>query len=229
MKISIIHPSRGRAERAFETFKRWTANPCCEFEYILSLDTSDRMQSKYYELFTDSGVRIIVSQNRSAIDAINNASYIADGDIFIQIAEDFDCPDAWGKKIIDAVGDKKDWIMKTNDGIQDWIITLPIMDREYYNRFGYIYFTEFLHMFCDTQLTCVADMTARKIEADITFTHNHYSTGRSEKDAISQKADGTWEQGKKLFIENFKRGFDLKETPGKIESQVYWDWIKGEL
>ena len=84
-------------------------------------------------------------------------------------------------------------------------------------------------MFCDTELSCVADLTGRKIEANIPFVHNHYSIGKSEKDEVSIKADKTWGQGEKLFIERYKKNFDLKETPGRIESPEYLNWIKNKL
>lgn len=173
--------------------------------------------------------KILRYENRSAVDAINNAAKIAKGDILIVLSDDFDCPDNWGAQIIEATQGKTDWILKTPDGIQDWIITMPIMDRAYYNRFGYVYYPEYLHMFCDTELSCVADLTARKIEANIPFQHNHYSTGRGQKDEVSIKADKTWDQGEKLFIERYKKNFGLIDPPGKIQSQTYMNWIKQKI
>ena len=227
MKISLIHPSRSRPIKAIEASHRWISKAGCDVEYILSLDESDPMLDKYHNIAVVSNM--IVNDNRSAIDAINNAAKVATGDIFVQMADDFDCPDNWALKIIEATKGQTDWILKTKDGIQDWIITLPIMDRVYYNRFGYIYYPEYLHMFCDTELSCVADLTGRKITADITFTHNHYSTGRFKKDAVSDKADATWGQGERLFLERYKQNFGLIDPPGRIQSPEYLNWIKGKL
>lgn len=244
--ISILHPSRGRPKQAYETATKWLANAGCDVEYVLSLDADDT--SKYHDHFPpifeglylpfhakdkseDIFTNIQINKNRSAIDAINQAAKISTGNILIQIADDFDCPPLWGKQIIDATQGKTDWIMKTPDGIQDWIITLPIMDRAYYNRFGYVYYWDYLHMFCDTEMTCVADLTGRKITADIPFVHNHYSVGKSPKDAINDKADATWNQGERLFLERYKRNFDLplKDLQGRITNQGYLNWINGKL
>ncbi len=219
--ISILHPSRGRRQKAHDTAIKWLNNCGADCEYILSLDEDDH---KNYDGLWHG--QVIVNKNRSAVDAINNAAKVATGNILIVVS---DAPPLWGKQILDATQGKEDWILKTPDGIQKWIITMPIMDRAYYNRFGYIYYPEYLHMFCDTELTCVADYTSRKIYADIPFVHDHYSTGRNQRDEVSIKADKTWAQGEKLFLERYKKNFDLKETPGRIESHEYLNWIKNKI
>lgn len=229
--ISIIHPSRGRPEQGLKTFNKWITwivRYGIEYEYILSLDMDDPYNYQYALGFTGGVCCIMYKSNRSAIDAINNAAKVAKGDILIQIADDFDCPQDWGKQIIEATKGKTDWILKTPDGIQPWIITLPIMDRAYYNRFGYIYHPGYLHMFCDTELTCVADLTGRKITANIPFKHNHYSVGGAVKDAISERADKTWEQGEKLFLSRYRQNFGLTDMPGRIQDQGMLNWIKSK-
>jgi|SRR6478609_921761 len=229
--ISILHPSRSRPQRAYETARKWLDNAGADCEYILSIDIDDNCNA-YDNLFNhrlcSSTIRT-KQKNRSAIDAINHAAKISTGDILLVLSDDFDCPPLWGKKILDVVHGKTDWILKTPDGIQGWIITMPIMDRVYYNRFGYIYFPDYLHMFCDTELSCVADLTGRKIEANIQFVHNHYSTGKGEKDAISERADKTWAQGEKLFLQRYKENFGLVNPPGRITNQNYLNWINQKL
>ena len=235
-KISLIHPSRGRPQKAFEAFSKWLDKSEDTFEYILSLDSDEPTNtpngsSQYLTLFNSrySNHRVIVNNNRSAVDAINNAAKAATGEIIIQMADDFECPVHWDEQIRQAVEGKTDWIMKTPNGIQSWTITLPIMDRAYYNRFGYIYYPEYLHMFCDTELSCVADLTGRRIECNIPFRHNHYSVTKTTPDEVSRKADSTWIQGEKLFLERYRRNFDLVNPPGRITSKEYLNWIKGKL
>lgn len=222
--ISLLLPSRSRAQRAQETARKWLDNAGCDIEFILSIDIDDPQKKDYYNSFFLKS-KIVCDSNRSAIDAINRAAKMATGNIIVQIAEDFDCTPLWGRKILEATQGKRDWILKTQDGIQKWIITLPIMDRAYYNRFGYVYHPDYLHMFCDTELSCVADLTGRKIESDILFPHNHYSTGKTQKDAIGEKADKTWEQGERTFIKRYKENFGLTETVGRIKDQNMINWI----
>lgn len=225
--ISIIHPSRSRARQAEATARKWLDNAGCDVEHILSIDFSDPNKKDYYNSYFLS-MGVVCKNNLSAVGAINEGAKQAQGNILIVLSDDFDCPPLWGKKILDATEGKKDWILKTPDGIQKWIITMPIMDRTYYERFNYIYHPDYLHMFCDTELTCVADLTGRKIEANIPFTHNHYSTGKTPQDEVSRRADASWNHGEKLFIEREKRNFDLplKDLKGKIQNQDYLNWMR---
>lgn len=224
MKISLLHPSRSRPLQALATYKNFVNNAGVDVEYILSIDSTEPHKMAYI----NNNINFIVNDNRSAIDAINNAAKVSTGDILIVMSDDFHAPLDWGKKIIEATKGKTDWIAKTPDGIQKWIITMPIMDRVYYNRFGYIYHPEYLHMFCDTELTCVADLTGRKIVIDIPFVHNHYSTGRSQKDEVSVKADTTWNQGESLFINRAKNKFGIANATGKITEVEYINWMKSK-
>lgn len=235
--ISLIHPSRGRADKAHAAATFWISQAGVNIDYILSIDQDDSELHKYQlwfellrEVYTEKGhrLRICVNKNRSAVGAINYGAKFSECNMLVVMSDDFEAPENWGKKLLDRTYNKFDWIAKTPDGIQKWIITLPIMDRAYYKRFGYIYHPGYLHMFCDTEITCVADLTGRKITLDITFTHNHYSTGKTPKDEVSIRADKTWNQGEALFIERAKRKFDLKETPGKITSPDYINWMRNK-
>jgi glycosyltransferase involved in cell wall biosynthesis len=221
--ISLIHPSRGRPEKAFETALKWISTAGVPVEYILSIDSDDTLIYEYQKKFLTKNK--VIHSNRSAVDAINNAAKISTGNIIIVMSDDFDCPDEWGIKLVNATEGKKDWIAKTPDGVQKWIITLPIMDRLYYDRFGYVYNPNYLHMFCDTEMTCVADLLDRKIHLNIPFIHNHYSTGKSKKDEINERADKTWSQGENVFINRARENFGIKNPVGKIQDPGYVNWI----
>jgi len=222
-KISLIHPSRSRSSKAIEVAKRWIAQAGEQVEYILSIDSDDPEKALYYHLFL--GRRIICKDNRSAIDAINNAAKEATGDIFVVVSDDFDCPSQWATSLLRCVEGRTDWIAKTNDGIQRWIITLPIMDRAYYDRFGYIYHPDYMHMFCDTHMTAVADLIGRKINLELRFPHNHYSVGKSDRDDINIRADKTWGQGEYTFMKHYRNNFGLVDPPGRITDQNFLNWV----
>jgi glycosyltransferase involved in cell wall biosynthesis len=231
MKISILHPSRSRPDRSMDTIKKWIANSVTDIEIIISLDTDDPYLDRYNAILWPSFTQVIHNVNKSAIDAINKAAEVATGDIFIVVSDDTDCPQEWDQKILNATEGQTDWIAKCPDGIQKWIITMPIMDRAYYNRFKYVYYPGFQHLFCDTFMTCVADLLARRIDLQIPFTHLHHSVGKSVKDALNDRTDATWEQGQKLFIELAKMNFLLspKEVKGRITDQGILNWMKGRV
>jgi len=231
--ITIIHPSRSRPKIAYETALKWIERiglPETEFEYILSLDNDDPELWNYKNHFPCLNFTIFRGDNRSAIDAINFPAKFYSAyrgqeenskDFLIVISDDFDCNENWGCQLKVEV-DKiyhNDWLIKTFDGIQPWIITLPIMDWAYYRRFNYIYCPEYKHAFCDTEMTLVGELTGKLlIHPFLSFEHKHYSVGGLLKDDLYERNDKTFEEGKKIFIERRNRNFYLKPE------EIIKDW-----
>lgn len=210
-KISIIHPSRSRPDQANKTIKNWLdkAHYPSQIQYILSLDNNDYTRIRYDRSLP---IKIISNNNRSAIQAINNGAKLAEANIIVVVSDDFCCPQHWDKTLLELLNGKEDFCIKTKDGLQDFIITLPIMDRKYYERFGYIYPPGYQHLWSDSELSCVAWMLGKYAEIDMSFPHNHYSTGKCKKDVVSIKNDRSWKQGKRLFYERKKKKFNLNEV-----------------
>lgn len=230
MKFSIIHPSRSRPDKSYATIKNWMLNKSkcgIDVEFIISLDTTDPLLSEYERLFDNrdySYLRYYVHDNKSSVEAINIVVSACLGDVLIVVSDDTEPTKCWDCELEKEIQGKYDFILKTQDGIQPWIITMPIMDRTYYNRFGYIYHPSYSHLFCDTELTCVADITGRKITSNLLFPHNHYSIGKSQIDDVYRKNDATNTEGENIFIERYKRNFDLPKG-GKIQGQAMIDWL----
>lgn len=221
--ISIIHPSRGRHIQSVRTTTKWLemSNNPENIEIIVCVDADDPQLQYYIDLYI---VPILIRNNKSSVEAINFGATGARGDILMVVGDDQDCFEGWDVAILKEVEGKNDWILKTHDGIQKWIITMPIMDRAYYNRFHYIYHPSYKHLFCDTELTCVADITGRKLTSNLTFPHNHYSIGKSPIDEIYRRNDATNSGGERVFIERYKRNFDLPKG-NKIEDRGMIDWL----
>jgi len=219
--ISLIHPSRGRPEKSYETLQKWIDNSsnlnCNKWDLVVSLDYDDYHLNKYHNNMRKlhgwsdyTYTKVIVNNNKSAIEAINKGAEEACGDIMIVVSDDTDCPMHWDKIITDAVRGQKDFVMKVDDGIQKNIVTMPIIDGAYYERYGYINNPIYAHAFCDLELTEVAKRTKRLIKRmDIKFPHLHYSVTGEKPDATYQRSDAHYESGKRLYNERLKRNFDL--------------------
>lgn len=210
-QFSLIHASKGRPYQAAAAAKSWltTAKNRSDIEYILSIDVDDIQANKeaYSNIHADT---LLCYDNKSAIEAFNRAAKVAKGRILIVISDDFNqAPFHWDEYLSKQLSDKSDFVVKTDDGAQPWIITLPIMDNVYYKRFGYIYNPIYKHMFCDTEMTHVADLLGKKIKLPIRFIHNHYTTGRTQKDYINEKNDSTWTQGEAEYLKGVMCNFGL--------------------
>lgn len=233
--IHIVHPTRSRPEKSVETindFVRKSDHPG-DVMVTVCLDHSDPRIDDYWKLYrSDCSVHWTIDQrdNKSSVEAINNGfknSLLATAkeQIIMVVSDDTSCLRGWDTVIYNETYGKEDFILKTLDGIQPWIITNPILDLTYYNRFGYIYYPGYQHLFCDTELTCVADILGRKITSNLLFPHNHYSIGKATLDSVYSKNDRTNEQGEKLFLERYARNFDL--PPGnKIQDNGMIEWLK---
>lgn len=209
MKISILHPSRSRPIEALNTSHTWIKAMSWQhsWEYILSIDESDPMLNEYEELFYPPYV--FVADNHNVVQAANVIAKECVGDILILISDDFVCFKNWDLAIVEAL-DGRSGVLKTFDGVQRWIVTLPIMTRDYYDEQGYLYDPDVSHMFCDTIMTHKADLQKKLIiRNDIVFKHNHYSNGGQPKDAVNVKADGTWAQGEKVYLQRCRERFGL--------------------
>jgi len=217
ISISIIHPSRGRCAMATQTAQKWMQNTkhTNQIEYWFACDSDDTQFDMYQNSIQTMGLRANFSRNKSAIDAINRVAPLTKGNLIVVVSDDFDTFYGWDDFLLNSLSGKKDYLVKTSDGYMNnnWLITLPIMDRFYYNRFGYIYHPEYKHMFCDTEMTCVGNMLGKVVDLQnpsAIFQHNHYSIGKMNKDEINVKNDSTWNQGKELFLSRHDMNFGLK-------------------
>lgn len=202
--FSLIHPSRSRPQKSFETIQKWILKAGMKgFEIIVSLDSDDpelpQYKHYYLDICIDFPFRVVIHPNKNAVQAINGAALLAKGNILIVVSDDSDCPARWATRILKYTEGKTDFVLKVRDGIQPKMITMPILDRAYYQRDGYIYHPEFSHCWADRFFTEVAHKRKRVIEKNITFRHMHYSVLKKKPDAQYQKTDATFDEGKLIY------------------------------
>lgn len=210
MEISVIHPSRQRADQSFRTISNWKKLAVTKsIEYIISLD-SDDPQLDLYRLYYKDTCIIIINDNKSSIEAINNGAKISIGRLIMVVSDDTVCPHGWDEKILLAIGKASDVVLKTNDGIQKTMLTMPIIERTYFNRDGYIYNPIYDHLFADKEFSDVAYARKRVIKKmGLKFPHKHYSRTGQSPDEVHLKNELTYEPGKRIYLERKKIHFGL--------------------
>lgn len=224
--ISIIHPSRGRPEKSYATIAQWSRHlvSFTDFEFIISLDDDDPRLEDYKRVYLKTD--IILNKNRSCVDAINNAAKCAHGDVLIVVSDDTASFPGWPRDLLKELEGKSDYLLKTDDGIQDYIVTMTVMDRKYYERDGFIYHPDFKHQFADTYLTCLADIRGRLIFSNLKFPHLHYShsSGKEIPDELHRRNDATWMEGQDTFVRLMKQfpSSDLR----KIKDVSMQNWLR---
>lgn len=210
--ISIIHPTRCRPHQSFTCMRQWVLRAGMkDLEVIVCLDNDDPTLSQYLDLYQSfpHPFTFQITDTTTSVEAINRGARIAQGDILMVVSDDQEPCAQWAVRLRHYTKDKTDWILKTQDGIQPVIITLPIMDRVYYQRDGYIYYPGYKHLFCDRELTDVAHLRKRVITKNIRFTHRHHSRTKNATDDIARRNDATYNDGKALYQSRKKINFGL--------------------
>jgi hypothetical protein len=223
MTIALIHPSRGRPEKALETRNRWFEKfglPLTQLRHVISIDSDDPYHNRYMDLFWGDGVRSSVCSgtNKSVVEATNNAATHRDdkaiGDILIYLSDDFDCPENWGPLVLkEFEGVEGPCLIKVDDCLQPFhvpVLTIPIMNRALYERLGYFWHPEYKSMFVDCHLHEVVKKNGwLKLAPHLKFPHNHVSVGKAQDDETYRRSAANWEQGKALFAKHKAMGFPV--------------------
>ena len=170
-------------------------------------------------------VIVIGEEQDTCVKAMNYGASKATGDILVCISDDMlPCQD-WDKLIIEElekVGNT-DFLLFTQDGTNGWICTLPILGREYYNRFGYIYNPEYKHLFADTEMSAVAIMTDKIIISDLVFIHNHFAMSaagyKRDKDEFDKPhwTAEAWQFGEEIYNRHKADNFGVEI----VDSELY--------
>lgn len=200
--ISLLCPSRGRAQKSFETISSWVSRAgSVELEVLIGVEEEEA--DKYLTTYGDlKGYKFIIGNFGTAVKTINALAKQAKGDIMIVVSDDTASPQAWGNRILKYTEGKKDFVMKVRDGIQPKMITMPILDRAYYQRDGFIYHPRFSHGWSDRFFTDLAHKRKRVITKNILFKHNHYSISKDKKrDAEYERTDATFNEGRQIYKE----------------------------
>jgi len=212
MRISLIHPSRGRAKKARETYDYWMSKSSTkiEIEHIISIDLDDSQIDDYKRLFPNS--TILISNNTCVVEATNIAAKKSTGDILIYFSDDFKCPDNWDIEISDRYLDIPR-LLKVDDCLQKFhvaVLTIPIMTRALYETLGYFWHPEYRSMFVDQHLFEICKKNNWLVMcSELKFPHEHPCNGLAENDETYKKSAANWDQGKSLFEKHLKEGFLL--------------------
>lgn len=223
MKITLIHPSRGRAYKALDTFTAWknVMGNNIEVEYILSLDSNDTQLELYLSLFLkvcyseykNINVKILTNDNSSVVEATNKAAKASTGDILIYLSDDFKCPENWDKLITERLHNNSPALLKVDDCLQKFaipVLTIPIMNSKLYERLGYFWNPLYKSMFVDEDLFWVCNNNGWLIEApDLKFPHEHCCNGKAENDETYKRSAANWDQGKAVYAKRKAEGFPV--------------------
>lgn len=227
IKYSLLHPSRQRCSMAFQAFSEWMSKASGEskYEYILSIDADDPQIECYKNQFKNTGIKLIINNNRSIVDAVNIAAKHSTGDILISISDDFGCLEKWDIEVYSSICRlngletthlnspvKEEYALMIDDcinGNQSGCMTLPILSKAAYEQLGHIYNPVYFSMFADNELHDVCKKNGWLIYSDLKFEHRHFINGKNPKDATYERENSTqaYNMGKKIYEQRKAHNF----------------------
>jgi hypothetical protein len=191
-----------------------------DYEILCSFDLDDNSMSNPEvrdRLKLYPKVKPYWGTSENKVHAINrDMEFSGDWDVLIVTADDFWFEvDGFDLEILKAAQENPDCLLHFPDGhANERLITMPIMDRAYFDRTGYIYYPGYRSVCPDNEQMEVSKILGRhRFFNKRLFTHRHPANGKQygpadellkkTEDPINYKIDGA------LLKERRKRNFDL--------------------
>lgn len=192
LPLLIKFPSRSRPRLFRETFAKWNAVPA-DVTFMVSLDHGDETLPEYLEFLHDkSNVLVFVGRSSCKVEAINRDMEQAPDWSAVAIAADDMIPQRtdYAVEIMRLMAAKfpdTDGVLHLNDGrVGERCNTMPVIGRKFYDRFGYVFHPAFKAVYCDEELTEVAQGLGRSFYVAECLIH-HAWPAAGEFDALSRR------------------------------------------
>jgi glycosyltransferase involved in cell wall biosynthesis len=188
-KISLLHATRGRSEKAKACRDLWlnSAENPNQIEHIFAIDDDD-MDS----LTNISSARVIVPRGKGCVQAWNAAAEKCTGDILIQLSDDWVPTKNWDTTILKEFEDQTgECVLAISDGHRtDDLLCMAILNRKRYDKQGFLFHPSFISVFSDDYFTWAAKKDGvLKNAKHIVFEHQHPIFGKAQMDATYQHSN----------------------------------------
>lgn len=192
MKILYKYPTRSRPKKFFDSLYNFYAIAQHQnFKMVISLDEDDvSMSSERWFMQPDDRVDVIWGFSKGKVDAINrDMDKYNDWDILVLLSDDMVLRPWFDMEILKAFQDGFSGLVHFPDGIaNERLCTFTVMDRAYYDLFGWIYNPIYKSVGCDNEQHEVAVKLGRYkyVPVDI-VRHLHPAYGMAPIDDLYRR------------------------------------------
>jgi hypothetical protein len=215
-------PSRGRPDRFFKSLDS-IYNNCSDMEYFhvsCTLDSDDQQMNNegvIKKIFSYPNISIAWGASDSKIHAINRDMPDIDWDILICMSDDM-LFTTYGFDVMIGVDmmthfPEMDGLLHYPDqDAKEFLATMYIAGRKFYERFGYIYHPSYKSLWCDNEVMDIAKMLGKykycgyQINVHLNPAYNHNNMPRDE---MFNRQQSDWPVDEKNYQERKSRNFDL--------------------
>lgn len=227
-KLLIKIPTRERPYHFFKTLDTYYEKLSHEVEYhfLISCDIDDysmNTQEVIQKFSSYPNLTASFSHNHSKVEAYNRdvTEYMSYYDMVLVTSDDMmPVADGYDKTIVTVMQESfpnYDGVLNLFDGfIGDACNSLPVIGKNFYNKFGYIYNPNYKSLFCDEELASVSKILKKeKIHRELLIKHLHPAWEKSNKslppDFLYIRNEALKERDENLYWERRARNFDLPE------------------
>lgn len=179
-KLLIKFASRSRFTKMMDCLENIRTHATGDYHILLSLDADDNsinqlILSDYMNHY--GNLTVCYGASKSKVHAINRDISIISypWDVLLNTSDDMVFTEKGFDEIICNEFNDFSGLLHLPDGFaNERLVTMAIMDRAYYNKFGYIYHPEYISLWCDNEQTDVAKLLNqyKYVERKL-FYHNH--------------------------------------------------------
>jgi len=200
-KISLIHATRGRPAKAAQAQREWLTSAAFpdQIEHIFCVDLDDELSSPL-SVFR----HVAAEPGGGCVRAWNAGAEVCNGDVIIQLSDDWKPPLHWDALILNAIGDtSKPAVLQVSDGSRkDDLLCMAILTRARLKEQGYFFHPAFKSMYSDNWFSECAHEDGVVIDArHLVFQHMHPAFGLGEMDQTyaESNAPERYEEGMKIL------------------------------
>lgn len=219
--ILIKYPTRGRPQLFRETLQCWRNG---RVRFLVSMHEDDGLMN-CAEIRADldamPDVRYVYTTASNKIENINAGLDGERFDILIQMADD-QRPQVndYDLRIAAAFAEHFpdfDGALHINDGRQrDKLCTLPVLGWAYYQRFGYIYHPSYKSLWCDNELTDVANRLGKIIYVPDVWVYHHW-VELTKRDELHKWCESFWKEDEANYRRRRAADFPRIETHETVQ------------
>jgi hypothetical protein len=222
MRLLIKYTSRSRPDRFFFGLDSIVNNLMRpkDHQILCTFDTDDTSMNNAEVIaklasYHDYNITWVFGESTSKISAINSDIDKADSDwdILVNMSDDMEFTERGFDQFICYEMEKHfpdtDGVLHFPDGYtNERLITMSIIGRKYFERFGYIYHPDYKSLWCDNEFTELAKRNNKYayIPQHI-FTHNHPAWGKVETDEQYRHTESFNSEDHATFKRRKKAGF----------------------
>jgi glycosyltransferase involved in cell wall biosynthesis len=216
LKLLLKFPSRNRPQALGECLDSVLANlHDRSTRMVVSLDEDDPQAATYRAMLNAYSLTVRWGRSRNKIHAVNRDIPDDDWDILVVISDDMRVvAPAFDLQIAADMRESfsgTDGFLHYNDGfVGERLATIPVLGREYYERFGFVYHPDYRALWCDNEQMEAAQLLEKyRYIPRVLIEHRHAGNVGAALDTLYLANERFFEQDKSTFLARKAHSFFL--------------------